>query len=201
MFTHRPEKNVTPRMKMLLGSLCLIASTFETAVAQQQKPAVDYLVVNQRVEDFLIEFARDNGLRVDITGSIRDRITGRRLRGEIEDVFNQIGRAHSLDWFLFNGIYYVSPRDQATTRMTRLGDLDIEDAMRALAASGLVMDRYPVTQAAERSALALSGPPKFLALAEAVIESVPSKTPEAREVSEKTIKIRRGLEEEVVNIK
>ena len=57
-------------------------------------------------------------------------------------------------------------------RLVRLGDVPSDVAKAVLAESGLMSDRFPVADAAQGTAVALTGPPKLLGLSEAVIEAV-----------------------------
>ncbi len=187
--------------------LCILGVQVSSAAAQQQNPeetrndaAVsdattplqgDYYVVNQPLTEFLQMFARDLNLRVDVSPAVRGTIRNRAYSGNIEAVLSKLGQIYSVDWFQFNGVYYVSARSEATTRLTRLGALGAPEAISILSESGLVMARYPVSQVAGQSTLALSGPPKLLALAEAIVEAVPGKPTEITPAVP-TIVVRRG---------
>lgn len=156
---------------------------------------IDYRVVNLRAADFFALLAQDVGLRVDISGKVTGRLRNVRISGTTADVLDQISNMLSLDWFEFNGVIYISSREQATTRIIRLGDLTADDTYDALEESGLKLARYPIQVASEGTALAISGPPKMLALAEAVIESIPPAPIAARNVaSPKTVIERRGIQ-------
>lgn len=190
-------------------SLCILGVQVSSVAAQQQNSEEiknglaesaaiaplqgDYYVVNQPLTEFLQMFARDLNLRVDVSPAVRGTIRNRAYSGSVEAVLGKVARIYSVDWFQFNGVYYVSARSEATTRLTRLGALGAPEAISILTESGLVMERYPVSQVAGQSTLALSGPPKLLAIAEAIVEAVPSK-PSATTSAAPTIVVRRGTE-------
>jgi len=200
---HRPSKQWVP---MIMAGALTVGMVPAGGTAQgimSEEIAVveyDYLVLSQPVSAFLNGLSRDSGVRIAASQGVRGRIIDRRLTGSISDILDDIAAGMDLDWFRFNDIYYVSGRSEATARMTRLGDLDSEDALSALEAAGLLMDRYSVSVTAEGSAIALAGPPQYLAFAESVIEAIPSEIIEPREIEERSVVVRRGIEEERVPI-
>jgi len=204
--------NCFSRNQILCGiavSLCALGVQASSADAQQQNPDEikntqtesettvsrqgDYFVINQPLSEFLQMFARDLNLRVDVSPALRGTIRNKAYSGSFAAVLGKVAQVYAVDWFRFNDVYYVSARSEATTRLTRLGALDASEAISILSESGLVMERYPVNQVAGQSTLALSGPPKLLALAEAIVEAMPGK-PSAITTAVPTIVVRRGTE-------
>ena len=165
------------------------------------RPA-DYLVLRQPVVEFLQVLARDQGLRLDMTERVRGTIVDMRLSGSVGDLLDQLVEAHALDWFAFNGVIHVSTGGEAVTRLIRLGDLDADHAVAVLDDAGLALARYPIRSTAERSTVAISGPPRMLALAEAVIESVPKRNsaqPKQR-TKQRSVTVRRGVDVEQTDV-
>lgn len=162
----------------------------------------DYLVLNQPVAAFLEMLARDRDVRLTLTDRVRGTIAGMRLSGSVSEILDNLAEAHALDWFAFNGVIHVSARGEATTRLIRLGDLDSDHAIDILDEAGLALDRYPVRATAERSTVAISGPPRMLAVAEAVIESIPRRQAAgpAPRATRRMITVRRGNVVERSNI-
>ncbi|WP_188791825.1 hypothetical protein [Salipiger pallidus] len=159
-------------------------------------------MLRQPVVEFLQILARDRGLRLDMTDRVRGTIVDMRLSGSVEDLLDQLAEAHALDWFAFNGVIHVSTVGEAVTRLIRLGDLDADHAVAVLDDAGLALERYPIRSTAERSTVAISGPPRMLALAEAVIESVPKRNsaqPKQR-TEQRSVTVRRGVEVEQTDV-
>lgn len=157
----------------------------------QEEIAVDYFVIDQSIEGFLQMLSSDANIRFDMTEGVLGRVKRQRISGTPQEVIDQLSARHELDWFLFNGIYYISSREEALTRLVRLGSLGEARAIGALSGAGLSQQGFPTRITADGSALALSGPPKYLGLAEAVLESVPDVQVIAK--PEKIIRIRRGV--------
>ncbi|MEL6839964.1 MAG: hypothetical protein AAFP85_11780 [Pseudomonadota bacterium] len=153
--------------------------------------ALSYFVVNQPIVDFFEQMERDSGVQIDTTESVRDVVRTLRLSGDVEQILTTLARRFDLEWFGFNGVYYVSAETESRMRLIRLGDVPVEVAKDALAQSGLTSDRFSISQAAQGTALALTGPPKLLGLSEAVIESVVVET-EAAPIN--GIIVRHGLD-------
>ena len=160
----------------------------------------DYLVLRQPVAAFLELMAQNRGLRLDVSDRVRGTISDTRLTGTVSEILDNVADAQRLDWFAFNGVVHVSAREEAMTRLIRLGDLSPDDAIKVLDEAGLKLERYPIRATAEESTVAISGPPRMLALVEAVIESVPAKvafSPPAR--PGRNVIVRRGITAEQSN--
>lgn len=161
----------------------------------------DYLVVRQDARALFGVLARDMGLRLDMSDRVRGTIAEFRLSGTRDEVLATAAEQLGLDWFAFNGALYVSDRSEALIRIVRLGDLKPEKVIAVLRNSGLPADRLNIEPAAEGTALALSGPPKLLALAEAIIEGIPPAPKErAAEAAARIVTIRRANEAEKVQL-
>jgi hypothetical protein len=192
------EEAVVDRARTLNVTL-----TLPEGVAAQNSvaEALDYLVVRQDSAALFEGLARDLELRLDLSDAVHGTLFDRRLTGTRDVVLETATTDLGLDWFIFNGVLYVSNSTEALTRIVRMGDLEPEKVMTALADSGLATDRLNVEPSAGGTALALSGPPKLLALAEAIIEGIPP-TPVDRlaDVTARIVTVRRGNEAERVQL-
>lgn len=150
----------------------------------------EYLIIAQSLDRFFETLARDANVRINVSDAVNETMTQTHLDGDVANILTQLAEDHKLDWFMFNQTYYVSRRDEAITRMTRLGNLEAPFTLQALENAGLRLPDYPVETTAEGEALALSGPPRYLAFAEAVIETLPERASE----SHPTIIERRGTQ-------
>lgn len=161
--------------------------------SDRSESPIDYLIISQRIQELLTMVERDTGMRIAASEAVRGRVRNLRISGTVAGFLDKIGRRHDLDWFEFGGTYHVSARSEATLRLLRLGKLDPERAKLALENAGLDLTRFPVRHAADRAALSLSGPPRMLAIAEAIIESIPE-TADPVAPADKTVRVRRGTE-------
>jgi len=193
-----------------LKSLFLAGFICSAGSLQAEIPAVDkvdgviveYYVFNQNISDFFGILERDTNLRFQISPNVRGTLNDMSFVGDPLELLDKIATTWGLDWYAFNKVIHVSPKSDAGTRVVRLGDLSPADAIAALSESGLPMDRFPAQIAGQGSALVFSGPPTLLALAEAVIETIPERPEMAGPVLPpgKTVIVRRGVETQVVPI-
>lgn len=173
-----------------LGRLLPVAGTLALAVAIAGWPALaqdrespvatapqamvlDYLVINQPITDVFAMVERDTGLRIMVTGAVRGRIEHHRLSGPAEPALGALAGQHDLDLFVYNGTMHVSARAEAALRLIRLDGNPPDRALAALRQAGLVFDPETLSVASDGNSLNLSGPPRMLAIAEAIIESLP----------------------------
>lgn len=183
----------------------LHAQTSEENPVQSATTSIDYYIFNQSVGSFFDDLERDTSLRLQVSPNVRGALRNVSLSGPPLGVVNEISKSLGLDWYTFNDVIHVSAKSESGTRVVRLGDLSPEHALTALRDSGLPMDRFPAQVTGEGSALAFSGPPTLLALAEAVMETIPEvarPVPPPLAVAQpgKSIVVRRGIEVQVVPI-
>ena len=156
---------------------------------------LDYLVVRQDSSALFEDLARDLGLRLDLSDGVHGTLSGQRLTGTRDEVLTAATKDLGLDWFIFNGVLYISDRTEALTRIVRMGDLKTEKVMTVLTDSGLATERLDIESSAGGTALALSGPPKLLALAEAIIEGIPpAPVDRVADATARIVTVRRGNE-------
>ena len=184
------------------GALSVMLTLAEGVAAQSPvAETFDYLVIRQESSALFEALARDLGLRLDLSDGVHGTLSDRRLTGTRDEVLEAATIDLGLDWFIFNGVLYVSDRTDALTRIVRMGDLKPEKVMTVLTDSGLAIDGLDVESSAGGTALALSGPPKLLALAEAIIEGIPpAPVDRVAETPARIVTVRRGNEAERVQL-
>lgn len=173
----------------------------DTALARRQ----DYFVILQQAQTLLETIALEAGLRLSISDQVNGVARNLRLTGTTSEVLDTVTATLGLDWFIFNGIVHVSSRSEATTRIIRLGDLTSDQVIESIGAAGLTLDRLEIRHTVAGNLLTLSGPPDLLAIAEAMIDSMPSPAA-ARPILEapapaRTVLVRRGNEEQRVTLR
>jgi hypothetical protein len=174
------------------------ASRTEAALSRQQ----DYYVVLQPVQTLLETVAGEARLRLSYSDDVKGVVRKLRATGSTSEVLDAITDSMGLDWFTFNGIIYISSRTEATTRLVRLGDLTPSQAITAVGEAGLPLDRVEMHPTSVDNILALSGPPELLAIAEAVIESIPPHVVRTtKSKPSRTVLVRRGSDEHMVTLR
>ena len=188
---HFVVKNLT-----IAATLFCSAVQAETLTSDNLSDATtqSYVVVNEDIKDFLRDLGRDNGVRILASQRVRGRLDGVSLNGTVTEILDKVSTRLELDWFTHNNVIYLSSRDEALTRMIRLGDLSMDDVLAELEDTALKFPAFSLSAAAENSALLVTGPPRYLALVESVIEGIPSEEPEIRTARARVIVVRRGIE-------
>lgn len=172
-----------------------------TTTSEARPVALDYLIVGQDVATLFEVIARDVGMRLDLSDKVNGTLVDTRLTGARDEVMDAATGKLDLDWFAFNGVIYVSNRSDALARIVRLGGLKADRVLNVLIESGLAVERLDIKPSADGASLALSGPPKLLALAEAMIEGIPPVPMErVAETEARIVTIRRGNEAEKVRL-
>jgi hypothetical protein len=190
------EMTITFRQKLtrcfqilFMGFICGPGMA-DTPVAPDDAPAHDYFVVSKSIPGFLNLLGRDGQIPFEVSSKVTPIIKSQRLSGSPAEIVNSLALQHNLDWFAFHGTFYVTTRGESMVRIIRLGDLGPDRARDVLEGAGIDLDRFPVELAAGGAAFTMSGPPKLLAIAEALLESTRVEiTPQNT-----GIRIRRGTE-------
>ncbi len=173
-----------------LGAETLDAATLgEYEAGQGVDAALSYMVVRQPLTQFLVQLGRDAGIQIVVSGGVKGEIEVTWLEGEPLAILQNLAARYDMEWFAFNNVIYVSDASESLMRLVRLGEISAAAAQDALGTAGLLSDRFMVSETAQGTALALTGPPKLLGLSEAVIESL-MVAPEV--VQDNRIIVRRG---------
>lgn len=165
------------------AAICLTACLLNAGQAAAEAgnaPSNEYefFVVSSSIGQFADTLIGATGARIELSDGVRARLSRQRLTGDLGQVLDQLAAEYELDWFVFNNVYYVSSSRESTVRVIRPGHLGFDDVQSALSDAGLMSAKLSLLKAANGEAVVLSGPPKLLALAEVVIESIPD-TPRA----------------------
>jgi hypothetical protein len=155
------------------GTIAVAQGSDEPAVLGAQSQSLDYLVINQPIADVFAMIERDTGLRIMTTEAVRGRIEQHRLTGPTETALRKLAVQQDLDLFVYNGTVHVSARSEAALRLVGLDGIPADRAKAALEQAGLNFAPDTLRIASDGNSLSLSGPPRMLAIAEAVIEGLP----------------------------
>lgn len=159
----------------VVSTILMLGQGFVPAKADMSD--YEYLVINQPARALLAELSRHTHTRINVSDTIRGHLNHVALRGTVPEILDQLASEMGWDVFSVNGIHYISESTEATTRFVRLGAIDLAKVRESLLRSGLDIPDYPISAAADDTALIMSGPPKLLALREAVIAAIPQSEP------------------------
>jgi len=186
-------------MCVRIKTLCVVLTLLSAGHVTASTDDLSYRIIRQPVVEFFSELSAFSGQRIVLSEGVTGTVRNMTLSGTFEEVVAKIATERQLDVFHFNRVTYISAKSEAVTRLTRLGTLSSDDVVGELAQVGLLHDSYPVATAAGGTAVVLSGPPKLLALSEAIIETIPD-APEVLPAPEPVIVVRRGTERQIVGL-
>lgn len=149
----------------------------DTQKAAISQPSLSYRVLRQSIPDFLQQVARDADVQIDLSPGIAGMLSSLSVAGEIETVLDAVASQANLQWFAFNGTFYVSTAGEAEVRLLRLKSISSRAAIQAIEEVGLAAERFPIKVGATGKTIAFTGPPKLLALREGIIEGVEVEPP------------------------
>jgi len=165
-----------------------LALCISTCAAVSEASEAEFYVVDQRMNQFFDVVAQTTGSQISVAETVRGRVQHQHFSGSVETIMNAAADTFEVNWFHFNGVYYVSAPSDVVSRVVRLGTLRSDDALDALSESGLDTPALQRSVTAQGQALVLTGPPRLVAFAEIVIESTPVRPPKARPA----VRVRRG---------
>ncbi|MEM9797293.1 MAG: hypothetical protein AAF919_12430 [Pseudomonadota bacterium] len=160
--------------RILIRPIAVVAAFLAIGSALWAEEERHYSVVEAEIRAVLQVLATDTGQRIEVARGVSGRVADLELIGPTNAIFEALAEEAGLDWFVFDGVGYVSPESDGTSRLIRLGDLGYDQTVTALDDAGLIFARYPVRSVADGTAIVVSGPPKMVGKVEALIESLPS---------------------------
>lgn len=175
----------------LAGSPAFATVTSDESPAfSAEEQVLDVFVVESDVHSVIEALKSYSGERINLTDKVRGRVRQKSLSGGVADILDGLAFTHDLEWFYFNNVYYVSHGSEAISRVVRLGTLSTERVDVAISGAGLVSDALDTVTTPNGEAIVLTGPPKLVAFAEIIIESIPDIQPIVEPAT--TIRIRRA---------
>lgn len=153
------------------------AATVGATVGAESSQRINIYAVDVGVTQFLNAVSVAAGVKIDVSDAVNGRIRRQDFKGPLNEVLDVLSTYSGLEWFRFNNVYYVSQSSEATSRVVRFGNLVPERAAEALEAAGIDSTVLSQTVMSGGEAIVLTGPPKLVAFAEVIIESIPDEQP------------------------
>lgn len=171
---------------------CVILSLIASLGAGERATAEEYaaLIAEAPLPLVLRVVGQDLGVDFSYDGPKRQWVRNLPLRGSKQQVIQTLLQETEMVSFTFNGTVFVSSLSEQEVRLVRLGDLTTGQALQALEAAGLMSPKFGVQEVAGGSALALTGPVKYLAIAESVIASTVPPKPKPQQLAK--VRVRRA---------
>lgn len=156
--------------------------------------SIKLFIFKDKIANVLKELVKTDGFSTKISDKIRGDLERRQLVGSLNNILNELSREYDFDWFVHSKTLYVSDRSEKITRVVKLDKLDVDSVMAALNYSDLVFERFPIIPSEDKKSFVISGPPNYVALAEAIVASRqnPAEGEETNTLND-TISIYRGI--------
>ena len=182
------------RMRVSLFNFCtlalLVAAPLHAEPALDDQYSLKLFFVETRLESLLAEISERNDLRLDLDKAASGVLTDFFFEGTDKSLIKFLSAEFNLDVFTFNKTLHVSGKPQSTTRIINFPQPIASEAIDSLRASGFPVDWFPYNVSSDDRTVTMSGPPKYLAIAETLFDSfVPGAV-----AAPATITIRRGVE-------
>lgn len=196
------ERFITLRTACLaVGMAVAIGLAGLASAAAPQLGGIQMFIFGDKLENVIREVVRSRKVSLKISSKVEGYISNRNLSGTQQDVLDALGGEFNYEWFEHNGTLYVSSRQEATTRVIELGELRGPTVLDALRNAGLETDRFPIRVLQDNKTMVLSGPPSYVALSEAIVQSLrPPKGEQAAPALSNIVTIYRGMQRESVAI-
>jgi type III secretion protein C len=180
---------------MMLSGVAVLFPWWTAGAAPLVLPdtAYNYTVVDQDLPAALQEFGTNLSIKVNISSEVRGRIQGRLPELRPRAFLDRLAAMFNFEWYYDGQVLYVSSVKEAQTRLLVLAPIGFEKFKTALNVLKVADDRFAVAPAPGKGLVLVSGPPRYVALAERTLAGL---------IAEEQAKPRPGVQSEtsVLNV-
>lgn len=164
-------------------ALCLSAGL---SVAQNspwpQGPYSQY-AENKKLRDVLAEFASSFSLALDASPGLTGVVNGRFNTATPTEFMTKLAGVYGFVWYTHAGTLYVSRANEQITRSINAPGANIGGLRKALTDLGVLDARFGWGELPEQGLAMVSGPPSYVQLIQATIQSLPAQANGAQQVA------------------
>ncbi|GGH32004.1 hypothetical protein GCM10007036_43580 [Alsobacter metallidurans] len=143
------------------------------AARMQATPESGFVFVfEQDLRSFLADYCRHVGLRAEIDGAVRGRLSKVKLPLDFPMLMSELNGRFDIEWYLEGDSLRVTPRSELTTRVISLRSVRLEDLNEALKTSDLDPGRYPLRMVKDADAVIVRAPASYVSRIVAVVETL-----------------------------
>jgi type II secretory pathway component GspD/PulD (secretin) len=129
-------------------------------------------VVDQDLRQFLTDFSRRVGLRADVAGTVRGRLTRVKLPLEPTALLKDLEKRFDLEWLIEGEILKVASRSDLATRILALGPVSYDDLIREMRGIDIDVARYPLKRLSESNSVIVTAPASYIGRVSALIDTL-----------------------------
>lgn len=172
--------------------LCLICCGFLNALAYAATPdawkemTFSYQEEQRSVGQFLKVFSQALGVRTQVNhpGLLDKSLSGgQNMSGTPLQVLERLASVYGIQWYVYRNVLYISDHKLDRTEHIKLKGVTPQQAKQALTAAGLFEAKFGWAEfdRGNRSAVLVSGPSSYLALAHGVLNRISVEDPDQEE--------------------
>jgi type III secretion protein C len=133
-----------------------------------------YDVVEQDLSVVLREFGQNVGIKIDVSPKIKGAVKGHLPKLDAQGFLQRLCEAYGLDWYYDGSVLYITPSSEQVSRFLSLEKHSLAELKEAMTKLSLYDDRYPFRDSPDGKTAIVSGPPRYVALAEKTLASLSS---------------------------
>lgn len=154
-----------------ISSITMIVSSISAPLNLPDTP-YSYTVLDQELSNALQEFGSNLNLKVNVSSEVKGRIRGRMPELRPREFLDHLAKLYNLQWYFDGLVLYVTAAKEAQSRLLVLAPIDFDTFKTTLEALSISDDRFVVRPAPGNGLVLASGPPRFVALAEQVLNGL-----------------------------
>ncbi|MEM7620558.1 MAG: hypothetical protein AAF228_08850 [Pseudomonadota bacterium] len=179
-------------MVVLVISLLSVTASGEDRNNSPSRDILKIYVFKDKIKNVIQEIASKHNFATKFSGSLKGIVERRKLVGTRDEIFDELSKQYSFEWFVHNNSLYISNKSETTTRVITLEGIRGNRALSALKKAQLSLDKFVVNVMDENNTFIVTGPPNYVALIEAVMSSL--KKPERLTNTFNSVTIYRGTQ-------
>jgi type II secretory pathway component GspD/PulD (secretin) len=158
--------NSTRRLPMVAAFLATASVSAMSAPLSLPDTPYSYTVLDQDLSTALQEFGSNLNIKVNVSAEVKGRIRGRMPDMPPREFLDHLTKLYNLQWYYDGLMLYVTAAMEAQSRLLVLAPVSFDAFKRALDELDISDDRFVVKPAPGKGLVLVSGPPRFIALAE-----------------------------------
>lgn len=161
------------KKRLIFGIFFAITSS-SALCAPLSLPATpySYTVLDQELSAALQEFGSNLNIKVNVSPEVKGRIRGRMPDLPPREFLDHLTKLYNLQWYYDGLVLYVTAAKEAQSRLLVLAPISFDAYKSALDALNISDDRFVVKPAPGNGLVLISGPPRFIALAEQTLSGL-----------------------------
>lgn len=174
------------KFKKILTTGCLFAAIASMSIAdpvtqlipanQQQSGQYNYFFNGKSLQAALTEFAKNNGLAINISKSVSPTVLAQKVNGrftvnQIEDLLNKLSKQYGFNWFFYSGTLYITSNQNVTVKI-EVAPQDMEGIRNNLVQMGLYDSRFGYSEMPAEDKVLVTGPREYTDLLMAQINKL-----------------------------